>query len=111
MTLPLVGGGSVPITYTIVVSNAGPDAAQNVKVGDAAPVGVTFVSATTSAGTCTTTALALDCTISSIAAGGSVTITINATVNATGTKTNLVTVATTTLETNPNNNTARHRRW
>ena len=102
-----IGGGSMPITYSIVVSNAGPDAAQNVKVADAAPASVTFVSATTSAGTCTTTALALDCTISSIPAGGSVSITINATVSSTGTKVNVVTTTTTTPETNPNNNTAQ----
>jgi len=101
------GGGSAPITYSIAVSNTGPDAAQNVKVADAAPASVTFVSATTSAGTCTTTALALDCAISSIAAGGSVAITINATVATTGTKVNVVTVTTTTPETNPNNNTAQ----
>ncbi len=103
--LPL-GGGTAPITYTLVVSNAGPDAAANVKVADAAPVSVTFVSATTSAGTCTTTAPALDCTISSIPAGGSVSITVNATVNATGTKVNTVTVTTTTPETSTGNNSA-----
>ena len=101
------GGGTAPITYTLVVSNAGPDAADNVKVADAAPVSVSFVSATTTAGTCTTTALALDCTISSLAAGASATITVNATVNATGTKVNVVTVTTTTPETNTGNNSAQ----
>lgn len=106
VTLPL-GGGTAPITYTMVVSNAGPDPAANVKVADAAPVSVSFVSATTSAGTCSTTALALDCSIGTLAAGGSATITVNATVNATGTKVNVVTVTTTTTETNPNNNSAQ----
>ena len=106
VTLPL-GGGTAPITYTMVVSNAGPDPAANVKVNDAAPASVSFVSATTSAGTCTTTALALDCSIGTLAASGSATITVNATVNATGTKVNVVTVATTTTETNPNNNSAQ----
>ncbi len=102
-----VGGGSVPITYSLVVTNNGPDTAANVKVADAAPAGVTFVSSTASAGTCTTTALALDCAIPSLAKGASATITINATVNATGTKTNTVTVTTTTPETNSANNTAQ----
>ena len=37
VVLPL-GGGSAPITYTIVAKNNGPDAAQNVKVSDSAPV-------------------------------------------------------------------------
>jgi hypothetical protein len=78
-----------------------------VKVSDAAPADVTFVSATTGKGTCTTTAQALDCTISSLAVGESVPITINATVSATGTKTNVVIISNTTPpDTNPNNNTA-----
>ncbi len=104
--LPL-GGGTAPITYNLVVVNNGPDAAANVKVADTAPVNVSFVSATTSAGTCSTTAQALDCTIASLAPGASVAITVSATVNATGTKVNVVLVTTTTPETNPNNNSAQ----
>ena len=101
------GGGTAPITYNIAAKNNGPDAAQNVQVSDAAPADVTFVSATTGKGTCTTTAQALDCTISSLAVGESVPITINATVSATGTKTNVVVISNTTPpDTNPNNNTA-----
>ena len=100
------GGGSASITYNLVVVNNGPDPAANVKVADTAPADVTFVSATTGAGSCTTTAKALDCTIASLAPGASVAITINATVNATGTKINVVIVTTTTPETNTNNNKA-----
>ena len=101
------GGGTAPITYNIAAKNNGPDAAQNVHVSDAAPADVTFVSATTGKGTCTTTAQAVDCTISSLAVGESVPITINATVSATGTKTNVVVISNTTPpDTNPNNNTA-----
>ena len=83
--LPL-GGGSAPITYTLVVTNNGPDAAQNVKVADAAPVAVKFVPVATTSAPCsgTVTELALDCTIANLAAGASVTITVNATVNADG---------------------------
>ena len=101
------GGGSASITYNLVVVNNGPDSAANVKVADTAPADVTFVSATTSAGSCTTAAKALDCTIANLAPGATAAITINATVNATGTKTNVVIVTTTTPETNPNNNTAQ----
>ena len=101
------GGGTAPITYNLAAKNNGPDAAQNVHVSDAAPADVTFVSATTGKGTCTTTAQAVDCTISSLAVGESVPITINATVSATGTKTNVVVISNTTPpDTNPNNNTA-----
>jgi uncharacterized repeat protein (TIGR01451 family) len=101
------GGGTAPITYNIAAKNNGPDPAQNVHVSDAAPVDVTFVSATISKGACTTTAQAVDCTISTLAVGESVPITINATVGATGTKTNVVVISNTTPpDTNPNNNTA-----
>ena len=76
-------------------------------VSDAAPAGVTFVSATIGKGTCTTTPQAVDCTIPTLAVGESVPITINATVNATGTKTNVVVISNTPPpDTNPNNNTA-----
>ena len=106
VVLPL-GGGTRPIVYDMVVTNNGPDPAANVKVGDSAPVDVTFVGATTSAGSCTTTAKALDCSLGTLASGGKVTIQINATVNATGTKVNVVTVTTTTPETNTGNNMAQ----
>ena len=106
VTLPL-GGGSAPITYTIAAKNNGPDTAQNVLVSDAAPADVTFVSATIGKGSCTTTAKAVDCTISTLAPGESVPITINATVSAAGTKTNVVVISNTTPpDTNPGNNTA-----
>ena len=38
------------ITYAVVVSNAGPDAATGVEITDALPVGVTYQSATTTQG-------------------------------------------------------------
>ncbi|HTY72142.1 MAG TPA: DUF11 domain-containing protein, partial [Actinomycetes bacterium] len=41
------------ITYTLVVSNAGPDAAASVRVTDTLPAGLTFVSAAGSGWTCT----------------------------------------------------------
>jgi len=47
-----VNAGS-PLTYTITVSNAGPNTATNVVVTDALPAGVTFSSVTTSQGSCT----------------------------------------------------------
>ena len=105
--LPL-GGGTMPIVYDIVAKNNGPDAAQNVKVSDTAPTGVTFVSATTAKGSCAVAvdSLSLQCTIGSLTLNESVAITINATVNSTGTKVNTVTITTTTTETNTGNNSA-----
>lgn len=59
--------------YTIVVSNAGPDAAEFVGVSDTLPSGVTFDSA--SAG-CSYSAPDADCALGTIAGGGSATVTI-----------------------------------
>ncbi|HMF05204.1 MAG TPA: DUF11 domain-containing protein [Acidimicrobiia bacterium] len=70
---PVVAGTN--LTYIINVSNAGPSDAQNVAIGDDLPVGVSYVSANPSQGTCSFTT-AVDCTLGTIANGGSATITI-----------------------------------
>ena len=103
--LPL-GGGTAPITYNLVGQEQWPRRGGQREGVGCGTRDVSFVSATTSAGSCTTTAQALDCTITSLAPGASIAITINATVNATGTKTNVVIATTTTPETSPTNNTA-----
>ena len=63
----VIAGGT--ITYTIVVTNAGPDAATNVLVSDPTPAGLNFVA---NSGACTT---AYPCAIGSLANGASATIT------------------------------------
>src|SRR5262249_57931473 len=45
--------GDGNITWTIVVTNNGPSAATGVKIADPMPAGNTFVSVTTTKGTCT----------------------------------------------------------
>ena len=84
--------GDGNITWTMVVTNNGPSAATGVKIADPMPAGNTFVSATTTQGTCTGGAI-LNCTIGTMAAGASVTITLVTTPSAAGTQTNTVTVA------------------
>ncbi len=57
------------ITYTIIVRNGGPDAAQNVALRDPLPLNTTFSSLTAPAGwTCTTTGT-VTCTIGTLAGG------------------------------------------
>ena len=72
-----------------MVTNNGPDADTGVKITDPMPTGNTFVSATTTKGTCTGGAI-LNCTIGDMAAGESVTITLITTPSAAGTQTNVV---------------------
>jgi uncharacterized repeat protein (TIGR01451 family) len=92
------------LTYTLTVSNAGPDAATNVVVVDDLPSGLQFVSATPSQGTCNASD-PITCNLGGIAIGGSATVTIQALVTATsGTITNTATVSATEDDPNPGNN-------
>lgn len=84
---PNVGG---TITYSVVLTNYGPDTATNISVADQLPTGVTFVSATSSAG-------GYDAgtgiwTVASLASGSSVTLTIVADVDAPLVETNTATL-------------------
>jgi uncharacterized repeat protein (TIGR01451 family) len=97
--------GSGNITWTMVVTNNGPSTATGVEITDPMPAGNTFVSASSTQGTCTGGAV-LTCDIGTMAAGASVTITLVTTPSATGTQTNTVMVTGHEPETNPDNNQA-----
>ena len=74
------------VTFTIVVSNAGPDAATNVSVQDALPAGLTFVSFSSSQGTYNSTNGTW--AVGTINSGGSESLNLVGTVTNTGIKTN-----------------------
>ena len=97
--------GSGNITWTMVVTNNGPDTATGVTISDPVPVDNTYVSATTTQGSCTGGAI-LNCSLGTIPAGGTVTITLVTTPGVAGTVTNTVTVVGNETETNTANNTA-----
>jgi len=67
------------LTYTLQVTNNGPAVAQNVNVSDPLPSQVTFVSVSTTQGTCTQAAGTVSCSLGSVSVGGLVTITISTT--------------------------------
>ena len=73
------------LTYVITVMNNGPDTAAGVSIGDTLPTGTTFVSATTTAGTCTTPAVGgtgrVTCKNFSLLNGSSVSVDITIKVN------------------------------
>jgi uncharacterized repeat protein (TIGR01451 family) len=98
-----LGQGS--ITWTMVVTNNGPSADTGVVVSDPLPAGNTYVSSSTTQGTCTGGAI-LNCAIGNMAADQSVTITLITTPTAAGTQTNTVNVVGDRPETNTANNTA-----
>jgi len=93
------------VTYTLTVTNNGPVTDTAVQVADSLPFGVTYVSATSSQGTCSGTAV-VQCAIGTMTNGQKVTITIVGTTTNTGTIVNTSTVVGALPETTLTNNTS-----
>jgi uncharacterized repeat protein (TIGR01451 family) len=99
-------GTGLPITYTIVVNNAGPAPASSVIVTDVIPPGTTFTSATPSQGSCSGTST-VTCSLGTVGSGGSATIVLVLTLpSTTGSVSNTASVTTSNTDTNPANNSA-----
>jgi uncharacterized repeat protein (TIGR01451 family) len=75
----IVAGGS--FTYTVQLSNAGPDDADDIAFSDAAPAGVTFNSCSSTAGACTVSGGGASLNLDTLTNGVTVTITIQATLS------------------------------
>ncbi|MGI8904928.1 MAG: DUF11 domain-containing protein [Candidatus Sumerlaeaceae bacterium] len=71
-------------TFTIIVTNNGPNAADGTVVNDALPSGATFVSVSDPGGFCTETSGVVNCSLGRLEPNTSQTITIQATLNANG---------------------------
>src|SRR6185503_12901936 len=81
------------LTYTVIVTNNGPAAANNVLASDTPPSsGATLVSFSSSQGSCTLISGTVWCALGSIAPGASATVTIVVTPTATGTLANTASV-------------------
>ncbi len=93
------------LTYTLTVTNNGPNSAPNVTLTDTAPSGATFVSVTPSVGSCSGTAV-ITCDLGTLANAASVTVTLVVTPTAVGTLTNTASVSSGVSDPNPANNTA-----
>jgi uncharacterized repeat protein (TIGR01451 family)/fimbrial isopeptide formation D2 family protein len=104
--VPVLAGET--LTYTLVVSNAGPSVAQGVTVSDALPAQVTFASCSSN-GACVNAGNAFTVTFPSLSVGQTEIITVVATANAnvlSGTLiANTAAVTGTTPDDNPINNT------
>ncbi len=105
---------SAGLTYTIDVTNGGPDAASGVTLTDVLPAGTVFASLTPAGGwSCTTPAVGaagtVSCSIASLANGSSASFTLNVTVGALAAGTllsNTATVATVSSDPSSADNTA-----
>ena len=107
---PVFSGGP-QLTYSITVTNNGPDGATNVLLVDTLPAEVTFDAATPSAGDCDQVATAgeVTCRLGSLASGNNMTVTVVVTpdtVTAATSITNTVTVSATEEDPNLGNNAA-----
>jgi uncharacterized repeat protein (TIGR01451 family) len=90
------------LTYTLTVSNAGPNAAGEVTVDDTLPSGVTLVSVSSSQGDCTS----LPCNLGEIASGVGATVEVVVKVEQTASNplVNTAQVSSSATDSNPDNN-------
>jgi len=86
-------------TYSITVSNLGPNFAPQVTVNDFIPVGATFVSGTPSQGACALLGSQFQCNMGGMVAGGGATLTV--VLNVTSAITNTATVSANDASGNP----------
>ena len=93
------------LTFTITVTNLGPDTAPNVTVTDVLPAGATFISGTASGGVTTNSTQAIG-SLGSIALGATANMTVVIAPQTIGPITNTVTATSSRIDTNPTNNTA-----
>ena len=94
------------VVYQVIVTNNGPDDATGVTLTDTLPGGVTFVSATTSQGSCNEVGGTVTCALGGVANGSSVIVEITITTTGVGTITNTATVAGNETDADGTNNTA-----
>ncbi|GIK40830.1 MAG: hypothetical protein BroJett011_46630 [Chloroflexota bacterium] len=94
-----------PLTYTLTITNAGPDDATNVVVTDTLPANVIFGSAIASQGSCSGTNLII-CGLGTLANGATAKITIVVTPTVTGIITNMAQVRAAQPDLSLANNTA-----
>jgi len=94
-----------PLAFTVTVTNLGPAASGSMTLIANLPSAFSFVSASSSQGTCTGT-VQVSCSLGTIQAAGVVTATINVTPIATGSISMTASVNGGTADPNPNNNSA-----
>jgi uncharacterized repeat protein (TIGR01451 family) len=96
------------VRFTAVVTNLGPGTATGVVLTDVLSTKLGFVSATSTAGTCSWApgSRTITCTIGTLASGAQATVTIDATDNGKGNVPNVVNVTTTSTDPNTVNNSA-----
>ena len=103
---PVTVGNNV--TYTITLTNNGPDSATDIELTDVLPGAVTLVSVTPSTGSCAGTSTVV-CALGTLVNGASATVTIVVTTTVVGNLTNTVSVTSDETDTAPGNNLDEER--
>jgi len=104
---PLTVEAGSQITYTLALTNLGPDAAADLVLTDTLPVGVSYLDHTAAGWTCAETAGTVSCQRASLDAGAMTTVTLHTLAPAVpGTITNTAVITASTLDTWPENNVA-----
>jgi uncharacterized repeat protein (TIGR01451 family) len=93
-------------SYTLNVTNAGPNTATSVTVTDVLPAGLTYSSASGTGWSCAHAAGTVTCTMPSLPVGAANPITINVVASGSGATSNTATVSSATADPTPANNTS-----
>src|SRR5207245_2737982 len=91
------------VTYTVNVTNLGPNTASDVVLNDVLPVGLSFVSANSTIGNCTNNNGTIICNLGVVTNGGRATMTLVVTTTVPGNLTNSVTASSRAADSNPSN--------
>ena len=102
MVSPAAASVGEPLTFTILVSNAGPGTATDVVLADAVPTGLTPTAVSDPA--CTLTGQDLSCRFATLAMGASRQVTLTVLATAAGGFTNTASVSAATPDPQPDNN-------
>jgi uncharacterized repeat protein (TIGR01451 family) len=94
------------LTYTITVTNNGPDTATGITLTDILSSSVTYISTTSTQGSYTKSGNTVTCNIGTLSNGASATVTIVVTPTTSGTITNSASVTCSETDSNTSNNTA-----
>jgi uncharacterized repeat protein (TIGR01451 family) len=94
------------LTYTMVITNNGPDAATGVTLTDPLPDGITILSATATQGNCTVTGSIVTCNLGQLTVGCTVTVSVVVTTTVARAVTNTGRVSGSEHDPNPRTNSA-----